>query len=287
MRLVLIILALVAITLQAAPPAMPAHWTDGYVMANDIRIHYYRTGGSKPVMVMAHGYSDDGRCWTNFAKELESQFDIIMVDARGHGMTDPPQTGGSMEAMVEDLAGVIRQLGLKKPIVMGHSMGSAATAWFASRYPDVPKAVVLEDPGLLPRPMQSSPAEMEKRRAQILQMNNRTLDEIAAICMKSTPKWGESECGYWAPSKRLHHPGAATAISGPRPKLTDLLAKITAPTLILKADAPDDVKKQNEEAVKGLKNVRLVHIKGAGHNVRRDEKQSTLDTLRAFLGEVK
>jgi pimeloyl-ACP methyl ester carboxylesterase len=287
MRFILFASTLAALALQAAPPPMPAHWTDGYVMANDIRIHYYRTGGSKPVMIMAHGYSDDGRCWTNFAKELEANYDIIMVDARGHGRTDPPQAGGTMEAMVEDLAGVIRQLGLQKPIVMGHSMGSAAAAWFASRYPDIPKAVVLEDPGVLPRPMQSSPAETEKRRAQILQMNNMSHDEIVAVCMKGTPKWGESECGYWAPSKRLHHPNAATAISGARPKMTDLLAKITAPTLILKADAADDIRKQNEDAVKDLKLVKLVHIKGAGHNVRRDEKQATLDTLRAFLATVK
>lgn len=68
-------------TLASQPPVPPAGWTDGYVMANGIRIHYWRTGGDQPVLVMAHGSSDDGLCWTNLAKELEADYDIIMADA--------------------------------------------------------------------------------------------------------------------------------------------------------------------------------------------------------------
>jgi pimeloyl-ACP methyl ester carboxylesterase len=135
------------------PPPPPAGWTDGYVLANGIRIHYWRTGGnSKPVMVLAHGSSDDGLCWTNFAKEFTADFDIIMFDARGHGLSDPPMQGDPADAQAEDLAALIRELKLVKPIVMGHSMGSASAAWFAAKYPDVPRAVILEDPGLVRRP---------------------------------------------------------------------------------------------------------------------------------------
>ena len=38
-------------------------------------MHYWRTGGSKPVLIMAHGSSDDGLCWTNLAKE--SKYDSV------------------------------------------------------------------------------------------------------------------------------------------------------------------------------------------------------------------
>ena len=74
-----VLLSCYELTAQTATP--PAGWTDGYVMANGIRIHYWRTGGDKPVLLMAHGSSDDGLCWTNLAKELVQDYDIIMADA--------------------------------------------------------------------------------------------------------------------------------------------------------------------------------------------------------------
>ena len=151
-------LFIAVIALLAAPlfaeqaPAPPNGWTDGYVMANGIRIHYWRTGGDKPPMILAHGSSDDGLCWTALAKELEADYDLILPDARGHGLTDPPKASDPADVQVEDLAGLIRELKITKPIMMGHSMGASSVAWFAAKYPDVPRAVVLEDPGLRPAP---------------------------------------------------------------------------------------------------------------------------------------
>ena len=130
----------------AQPPLPPEGWTDGYVIANGIRIHYWRTGGDKPVIIMAHGSSDNGLCWTNLAKELTNEYDIILPDARGHGLSDPPAKSDPADAQAEDLAGLIRKLKLEKPIVMGHSMGSSSVAWFAAKYPNIPRVVILEDP---------------------------------------------------------------------------------------------------------------------------------------------
>jgi hypothetical protein len=67
--LVLASVCLLAATPALAGPPPPAGWTDGYVTANGIRLHYWRTGGAKPALVMAHGSSDDALCWTNLAKE--------------------------------------------------------------------------------------------------------------------------------------------------------------------------------------------------------------------------
>ena len=58
-KLALIALALnlfAALPLLAGqPPTPPAGWSSGYVIANGIRIHFWRTGGDKPVLVLAHG----------------------------------------------------------------------------------------------------------------------------------------------------------------------------------------------------------------------------------------
>jgi len=273
-------------------PCPPEGWTDSYVLANDIRIHYWRTGGDKPVMIMAHGSSDNGLCWTNLARELEADYDIIMFDARGHGLSDPPSRSDGVDAQCEDLAGLIRELGLEKPILMGHSMGSSSVAWFAARYPDIPGAVILEDPGLIPRPNRNpgttpSEADIEEQRAQMVERNNRTIDELVALCMKNTPQWGQCECEFWAPSKKLHHPNNVyRRLIGRGPDKSELFPMITAPTLILKADAQGEVRKQNEEIAALLPNGRIVHIEGARHNVRRDQKEALIKALKAFLEEL-
>jgi pimeloyl-ACP methyl ester carboxylesterase len=282
---------LLAVTAAAAPPP-PAGWTDGYVLTNGIRIHYWRTGGNKPALVLAHGSSDDGLCWTNLAKELVSGFDIIMIDARGHGLSDPPQPNDPVDVQADDLAGLIRELKLVSPIVMGHSMGSFAAAAFAAKYPDVPRAVVLEDPNLGQRPATAAPppgapADPQARRAALLATNNRSEAELVAQCMKNSPKWGQSECEIWAPSKRRHHPDTALGRGlGARTPMSELFAKITVPTLILKADAQGELRQQNERVAAILKQGQIVHIEGAGHNVRREAKQRTLEVLKPFLAKV-
>jgi len=288
MRIALSILLFAALspTLSAIAPAPPAGWKDGYVMANGIRIHYWRTGGQKPVLIMAHGSSDDGLCWTNLATEFAAQYDIIMYDARGHGLSDPPKADDPADAQAEDLASLIKALSIIKPIVMGHSMGSSATAWFAAKYPDVPRAVILEDPNLATRRPASVVTDPEARRKSILEGNNRTWDEIYAGCLKNSPKWGVSECAYWTESKRRHHPYTASGTAAMRPAMQELLPKITAPTLILKADAQGELRQQNETTAKLLPKGTIVHITGAGHNVRRENKEMTVSEMRKFLASL-
>ena len=70
-----------------------SEWSEGFIKANDLNIHYHRTGGTgKTPLILLHGVMDNGLCWTPVARDLQAQFDVIMPDARGHGLT-----GGSLE----------------------------------------------------------------------------------------------------------------------------------------------------------------------------------------------
>ena len=66
-------------------------WQSGFIPTNGIHVHYTRTGGDKPLVVLAHGFSDDGLCWTPVAQLLEADYDVTMVDARYHGRSDAPE----------------------------------------------------------------------------------------------------------------------------------------------------------------------------------------------------
>jgi len=278
--------------LASQPPTPPVDWTDSFVVANGIRIHYWRSGGDKPVLLMVHGSSDDGLCWTSLARELAGDYDIVMPDARGHGLSDPPSQSDGPDVQAEDLAAMIRELNLRKPIVMGHSMGASAAARFAAKYPDALSALILEDPGLAPRAYRAGPTTsgdaVERAHARILERNQTSFEDLVKECVEDSPSWGLEECRIWAPSKRLHHPSNAYrySASGARLTMSELFSTIRVQTLILKADADSETRKKNDEVASELAKGKIVHIDGAGHNVRREQKASLLKELRAFLATL-
>jgi pimeloyl-ACP methyl ester carboxylesterase len=94
------------------------NWQSGEIETNGIRIHYYRTGGDLPQVVLSHGALDDGLCWTRVARALEVDFDLILIDGRGHGLSDDGAGDYSTETRAADLIGVIEALGLEKPVVL-------------------------------------------------------------------------------------------------------------------------------------------------------------------------
>ena len=155
-----------------------------------------------------------------------------MFDARGHGLSDPPSPSDPPDVQVEDLAGLIKELKLNRPILMGHSMGSSSVARFAARYPDVARAVILEDPGLV-RPATpaagAAPQTPEQRRMAILALNNAREEELVVGCMKNSPKWGRSECEFWALSKRRHHPGTVTTVPSTLPPVAEVSRRSPRP----------------------------------------------------------
>ncbi|HXB75624.1 MAG TPA: hypothetical protein VNY05_45750 [Candidatus Acidoferrales bacterium] len=51
----------------------------------------------------------------------------------------------------------------------------------------------------------------------------------------------------------------------------------------MKADAPPEIRKSNEEAVKVIQHGKLVHIDGAAHNLHHDQRKRTVDELNIFL----
>ena len=118
--------------------------------------------------------------------------------------------------------------------------------------------------------------------------NNRPFDDLLAQCRQQTPKWDLLDCEYWAVSKRLYHGSYTSGGTGTGSSASYIsnLGKIAVPTLVLKADAPPETRAANEAVAKVLKNGRLVHIDGAGHNLHHDERQQTLKVMREFLGAL-
>ncbi len=74
------------------------HRVLGVCDANGINIHYLRTGGSKPPLVLLHGLTGSGACWSPLARALEGEYDVMMPDARGRQCSCDSRTPSSPRA---------------------------------------------------------------------------------------------------------------------------------------------------------------------------------------------
>ncbi len=270
-----------------------ASWQSGHVEANGIRLHYTRTGGAGPPLVLAHGVTDDGLCWTPVAAALAPEYDVIMVDARGHGHSDAPEQGYGPAAQADDLRGLIGALGLRRPAVLGHSMGAVTTLVLAGAYPDVPGAILLEDPPpWWAAPPEESPGDAERSaqmRAWITELKRKTREELIATQRAATPGWSEAELGPWADAK-LRFSDSALNVFGPHtPRSVDwpaTLRRITCPALLITAD-PEWGALLTEDGATGLQalvpQLQIAHIPQAGHSIRRDQLDRYIEVVRGFL----
>jgi pimeloyl-ACP methyl ester carboxylesterase len=257
---------------------------------NGICLHYDRFASGGQPFVFSHGITDNGRCWWVFARSFEDSYDIITVDARGHGLSDAPEEDYALETHVEDLAGLIRALDLEKPILMGHSMGGAIVARLAAKYPAVPHAVILEDPVFMFDPPDRTAQDIAMRkstfRAEIEERHAMTHEQLVRLCTDEVhPGWAREEAEFWAEAKQQVSPHIV-GIFGTMPSLQESFSYITAPTLILKSDDDDATQARNREAAALLPDGKLVHVAGAGHNVRRDRPEATRAEVEAFLATL-
>jgi len=268
---------------------MKSHWTEGDITTDGIRIHYTRSGdGSLPPLVLAHGFSDNGKCWLPLAHALEDSYDVILPDARGHGLSARVQPGEAVDAAA-DLAGLIHALGLKKPFVGGHSMGAMVAAAMQARYPGTARALVLEDPAwFLPQePKEGQPQPPRRGPADwLLTLQGKSVEELMAKCHADNPAWQEAELRPWAESKQQFDYNFLQTANMPRADWRETAKALDCPTLLVTANPRKGsiVAPAAAQLAASLNNrVRVVRITHAGHNIRRENFDAYVKAVRNFL----
>jgi len=270
-----------------------ADWTTGYVEGSDgLRFHYARTGGGGPPVVLAHGFSDDGSCWTPVARALAPEYDVVMVDARGHGLSDAPEAGYGVDELAADLRGVIGALGLRRPAILGHSMGGATTLVLAGTYPDIPGAILIEDAGARnlsagARPdTEADRKRRERMRAWVTGLKGKSREELIAGQRAQTPHWSDDELGPWADSKMRLSPNVLGRQDAPPVDWPALLPAIACPALLVTAD-PARGAMVTPNGARDLKalvpQLAVAHVADAGHSIRRDRFDRYMEVVRDFL----
>lgn len=242
-----------------------------------IRIHYALEGSGAP-LVLQHGFSLSHEQWyyDGFVEPLKADYRLIIVDARGHGLSDKPHDASSysVRLMASDVTAVLDDLGIDKAHFCGYSMGGRIGFAIGAHYPDRALSLILG--GCAPHP---SDLVAVKEEIPILR---RGMDAYLANMEEAV----ETQLPEWF--RRLVVSNDRDALIACNEAVIvqagqlDLLSRMTMPCLVLAGDR-DSMHDQALAATEMMPNAEFVSIKGHGHII---PTEVWLPVVQEFLQKV-
>jgi pimeloyl-ACP methyl ester carboxylesterase len=116
--------------------------TDSVMSPDSVMIHYDVRGQGEQALVFVHCWSCDRSYWSNQVDEFSKNYTVVTVDMGGHGESGMNRKTWTIQAFGADIAAVVKKLGLKQVILVGHSMGGPVCVEAARLLPGVVVAII-------------------------------------------------------------------------------------------------------------------------------------------------
>ena len=255
-----------------------------------------------PAVVCIHGLTANHTCWASVADLLSPAYRLIAYDLRGRGESDKPETGYSLALHNEDLAGLLDHFGLKRAVLVGHSLGAHIAVRFAAMHPERVSKLVLIDGGI---DVRAEVLDSLRPAINRLGVEFPSLDMFMGF-VRALPmfegRWNDYLERYFRYDVEVL-PSGAVRSKAARPAIEEELAnlererlwvwhhRVKAPTLIFRAPdgllTPTDCLMTQEEAqalAHAIPRAKLVVVPGTNHyTVLLGQNPKVKSALRAFL----
>jgi pimeloyl-ACP methyl ester carboxylesterase len=285
----------------------PRHKT---VDSRGLAIHYLEWGdpAGEPI-ILVHGFLDQAHSWKIFVAELIAQTRrplwIIAPDCRGHGDSGWVGAGGyyHFPDYVFDLDCVIRNLGITRFCLVGHSMGGTISFLYAGTFPErLAKLVLIEGVGPLGMEFADAPPrlagwigelhdrgrnhfrEYTSREAganQLQQTNPRLRKEFAIDLARAGMRQNDKSKWIWK-FDPLHRTAA------PQPfyaaQALEFFRRIECPVLIVDGqESRQNRRTDKQQRYDAIRDHRIARIACAGHMVHQDNPEELAKIVADFL----
>jgi pimeloyl-ACP methyl ester carboxylesterase len=122
---------------------VPGPWTHRDLSANGTRFHVAEAGAG-PLVLLLHGFPQFWWAWRHQLAALPDQgLRAVAPDLRGYGASDKPPRGYDAYTLAADVAGMVRALGERKAVLVGHDWGAAVAWTVAALHPEVVERLVV------------------------------------------------------------------------------------------------------------------------------------------------
>jgi pimeloyl-ACP methyl ester carboxylesterase len=271
------------------------------VVVDGLRLHYLDWGNhGRPPLLFLHGGCLTAHTWDLVCLALRSDYHCLALDQRGHGDSEwSPIVDYGPDAHVHDIRGLIEQLGLERPVLVGHSLGGLnALIYAAAAAADPLAGVVLVDVGPDPQPaavkrvadfVMGAPGDgsvedfVERARAFNPRRDPRLLRYSLLHNLRRLPNgtW------TWKYDRRGLTPEHIATVRKSLEGLRDGAEAITCPVLVIRG-AESDVMTDTQAAAFAatLPVGRWAKVESAGHTVQGDNPRGLVEVLAHFLAEV-
>jgi pimeloyl-ACP methyl ester carboxylesterase len=242
-------------------------------------IYYFasKNGDHRPALVLIHGAGGMHLHWPYNLRRL-TDFRVFAPDLPGHGKSDGLGKQ-SIDKYAEVLAAWMDQVGIKKAVIAGHSMGGAIAQTLAMEYADKVRALILISTGAK---LAVSPHLLEKLSTPT--------STPAAIDLILKWSWAPDTNGKLIDKAREQMLSTRSAViygdylACSKFDLTSKLKKISVPTQVIVGDndkmTPLDLNRQLES---GIKNANMTVIPDGGHMIMLEKPNAVAQAANQFL----
>ena len=266
---------------------------------NGLDIYYEVQGEGEPVLLIS-GTGGDHTGWEPQVKEFSKEFQCVLMDNRGTGRSDKPETGYSSRVMADDAAGVLDAAGVESAHVGGSSLGSAIAQELAINYPEKVRSLSLYSTWDRPYPHFIRRFQIQ---TELLKLDRPDVLGKFAILTLFSPRFQNEHAEEAAEREKTMYASSDPSI--PRTPLhailghydadmkhdtADRLGTIKVPTLILVgAEDPLTLPRYSEAVKQKIPHAELVMIDNADHMLARMAtgrfNKVALDFLRRQKGK--
>ncbi len=257
------------------------------IESNGINIHVEEQGSGDLALVLLHYYGGSTRTWKYVTPSLAKSYRTVAMDFRGWGKSDDPATGYALADFADDVAGVINGLGLKRYVLVGHSMGGKVAQLLASRQPRGLAALVLVGSSM-PTPLVLS-AEM--REMILVAYSTREKVEMSIDQVLTAKPLDDTDREQVIADSLRGAPQAKQAwpLLSSQEDISKKISAIAVPTLVIacEQDRVDSVETTKAELLARIPGAVFHIVPGTGHLSPLESPTELVQLINEFAAGLK
>lgn len=244
-----------------------------------LKLRYDIAGEGEPV-VLLHGWGSSLDAFVNIKKVISKKYKVISLDFPGFGQSDMPKSAWN----VEDYASITLEffdfLGIKDPILVGHSFGGRVIMKLCGTGRVSPSKIILLDAAGVKhkRSFKSKCKTAAFKAVKKVLTVGLWKKPCEPVLQKARARFGSADYNSAPPVLR------ETLVKVVNEDLTDLLENITASTLLIYGENDTDTPVSDARIIESrIKDSGLCIIKGAGHWAFAEKPGEVLAIIKSFL----
>jgi pimeloyl-ACP methyl ester carboxylesterase len=260
------------------------------VQVHDQKLFFEDSGSGTPV-VLGHSFLCTGDMWRYQVRALESRYRLINPDFRGHGRSGPAHKSYSLYDAVEDVVGVLDELGIDRAVWCGLSIGGMVALRAALTVPERVSALVIMDSDA------GAETFYPKLKYRVMGAGARSFGTgpfLSPICRMmfgaTTRRENPALVDEWrSVFAEMDIPSALQGLQAliSRDSLIARIPEISVPCLVMVGQEDSSLPTPRSKLIhEGIENSEYVEIPGAGHLSALEQPEPVNEAMGLFLDRL-